>query len=141
MGVFCFGASPVHHHDQPPRRSREAQFTFIALNPARLLSKWYGESNKMADAYFSLAHKLAPTVLFIDEIDCLFRAAAQGAHEHEATSMLKAQFLSLWDGLRKNRSAENTIEEAPQHELPNGSSASQVMDQRPQLHATAAAEP
>jgi SpoVK/Ycf46/Vps4 family AAA+-type ATPase len=83
--------------------AREAGFTFIALNPARLLSKWYGESNKLCDAYFSLAHKLAPTIIFIDEIDCLFRhrggAGAGGGHEHEATSMLKAQFLSLWDGL------------------------------------------
>ena len=78
--------------------AHEAKFTFICLNPARLLSKWYGESNKLADAYFSLAHKLAPSILFIDEIDCLFRTRG-GAHEHEATSMLKAQFLSLWDGL------------------------------------------
>ena len=53
--------------------AREAKFTFICLNPARLLSKWYGESNKFADAYFSLANKLAPSILFIDEIDCLFR--------------------------------------------------------------------
>lgn len=83
----------------------EAKFSFICLNPARLLSKWYGESNKFADAYFSLAHKLAPSILFIDEIDCIFRtrgrggAGAGGHAEHEATSMLKAQFLSLWDGL------------------------------------------
>jgi len=80
----------------------EAKFSFICLNPARLLSKWYGESNKFADAYFSLAHKLAPSILFIDEIDCIFRTRGTrggGGHEHEATAMLKAQFLSLWDGL------------------------------------------
>jgi SpoVK/Ycf46/Vps4 family AAA+-type ATPase len=82
--------------------AREAKFTFICLNPARLLSKWYGESNKFAEAYFGLANKLAPSILFIDEIDCLFRTrggGGGGGHEHEATSMLKAQFLSLWDGL------------------------------------------
>jgi SpoVK/Ycf46/Vps4 family AAA+-type ATPase len=81
--------------------AREARFTFICLNPARLLSKWYGESNKFAESYFSLANKLAPSILFIDEIDCLFRtrARAGAGTEHEATSMLKAQFLSLWDGL------------------------------------------
>lgn len=113
------------------------------VNPARLLSKYYGESNKFAEAYFSLAHKLSPAILFIDEIDCMFRTRNGTGHEHEAraatpplaatrpvalrltrslralppfravcrwrrccavfswqaTSMLKAQFLSLWDGL------------------------------------------
>ena len=87
--------------------SRESHFTFICLNPARLLSKWYGESNKFAEAYFSLAHKLAPSILFIDEVDCLFRtrAGGGGGNEHEATSMLKAQFLSLWDGAPRLRRA------------------------------------
>lgn len=75
----------------------QAHFTFLNLNPARLLSKWYGESNKYAEAYFTLAYKLAPAIIFIDEIDCLFPSGR--VNEHEATSMLKAQFLSLWDGL------------------------------------------
>ena len=80
--------------------AREAKFTFIALNPARLLSKWYGESNRLAEAYFWLANKLAPSILFIDEIDCLFRTRQGGGNgEHEATSILKAQILSLWDVL------------------------------------------
>ncbi|KAL1527552.1 hypothetical protein AB1Y20_008940 [Prymnesium parvum] len=77
--------------------AKEAHFTFINLNPARLLSKWYGESNKYAEAYFSLAHKLAPSILFIDEIDCLFSSGH--TNEHEATATLRAQFLQLWDGL------------------------------------------
>ena len=86
--------------------AREAKFTFICLNPARLLSKWYGESNKFADAYFSLANKLAPSILFIDEIDCLFRTKGR---EHEATAMLKAQFLSLWDGLLSPNSPQIVV--------------------------------
>ncbi|KAL3912749.1 MAG: hypothetical protein SGPRY_008228, partial [Prymnesium sp.] len=77
--------------------AKEARFTFINLNPARLLSKWYGESNKFAEAYFTLAEKLAPSIIFIDEIDCLFASGRSG--EHEATSTLRAQFLMLWDGL------------------------------------------
>ena len=97
--------------------AREAKFTFIALNPAWLLSKWYGESNKLADSYFSLAHKLAPSIIFIDEIDCLFRHRSGGGPagggggdgEHEATAMLKAQFLSLWDGLLTSASSQVVV--------------------------------
>ena len=90
--------------------AKEASFTFIALNPARLLSKWYGESNRFAQAYFTLANKLAPAILFIDEIDCLFRSRG---HEHEATSMLKAQFLSLWDGLLSPSTTQVTAADGP----------------------------
>jgi len=86
--------------------AREAKFAFITLNPARLCSKWYGESNKFAEAYFSLAHKLAPCVLFIDEIDCLF---AGGSSEHEATAMLRSQFLTLWDGLLSPSAASTPV--------------------------------
>ena len=77
--------------------AKEASVAFINVNIARLLSKWYGESNKYAYAYFSLAAKLAPSILFVDEIDCLFSSRLQG--EHEATAMLRALILSLWDGL------------------------------------------
>lgn len=52
----------------------------------------------MAEAYFTLAHKLAPAILFVDEIDCLF-PRQRGAGEHEATAALRSQFLSLWDGM------------------------------------------
>lgn len=86
--------------------AREAKFAFITLNPARLCSKWYGESNKFAEAYFSLAHKLAPCVLFIDEIDCLF---ARKGNEHEATAMLRSQFLTLWDGLLSPSTAATPV--------------------------------
>ena len=69
--------------------AREARFTFLCVNLARLFSKWYGESNKFAEAYFSLARKLAPSLIFIDEVDCVF---SKGRHqEHEATSVRHTQ--------------------------------------------------
>merc|ERR1719244_140042 len=77
--------------------AREAGARFINLDISSLTDKWYGESQKIAGAIFTLAKKIQPCIVFIDEIDSLLRVRSQ--QDHEATSMIKAQFLQLWDGL------------------------------------------
>lgn len=70
---------------------------FINLQPSTLTDKWYGESQKLTAAVFSLAVKIQPCIIFIDEIDSFLRN--RSSMDHEATAMMKAQFMSLWDGL------------------------------------------
>uniref|UniRef100_A0AAR2ING1 Outer mitochondrial transmembrane helix translocase n=1 Tax=Pygocentrus nattereri TaxID=42514 RepID=A0AAR2ING1_PYGNA len=70
---------------------------FINLQASTLTDKWYGESQKLTAAVFSLAVKLQPCIIFIDEIDSFLRN--RSSLDHEATAMMKAQFMSLWDGL------------------------------------------
>ncbi len=41
---------------------------FINLQPSTLTDKWYGESQKLTAAVFSLAVKIQPCIVFIDEI-------------------------------------------------------------------------
>lgn len=77
--------------------AHEAGTFFINLDVSLLTDKWYGESQKLARAVFSLAMKLQPCIIFIDEIDSFLRARTTS--DHEATAMMKAQFMSLWDGL------------------------------------------
>jgi len=77
--------------------AREAGTYFINLDLSILTDKWYGESQKLATAVFTLAVKLQPCIIFIDEIDSFLRA--RNSSDHEATAMMKAQFMSLWDGL------------------------------------------
>lgn len=72
-------------------------FRFINLDISALTDKWYGESQKLAAAVFTLAIKIQPCIIFIDEIDTFLRK--RETHDHEATSMMKAQFMILWDGL------------------------------------------
>lgn len=77
--------------------AREAGARFINLEVAMLTDKWYGESQKLAKAVFTLAKKIQPCIIFIDEIDSFLRS--RDTHDHEATAMVKAQFMTLWDGL------------------------------------------
>ncbi|OAD57013.1 ATPase family AAA domain-containing protein 1-A [Eufriesea mexicana] len=77
--------------------AKEAKTCFINLDVSILTDKWYGESQKLTAAVFSLAVKLQPCIIFIDEIDSFLRV--RNSQDHEATAMMKAQFMSFWDGL------------------------------------------
>ncbi|VDM60120.1 unnamed protein product [Angiostrongylus costaricensis] len=76
--------------------ARAAGCRFINLQVSSLTDKWYGESQKLAAAVFSVAQKFQPTIIFIDEIDSFLRD--RQSYDHEATAMMKAQFMTLWDG-------------------------------------------
>lgn len=77
--------------------AHESGASFINLHISTLTEKWYGDSNKLVRAVFSLAHKLQPAIIFIDEIDAVLGTRRSG--EHEASGMVKAEFMTLWDGL------------------------------------------
>jgi SpoVK/Ycf46/Vps4 family AAA+-type ATPase len=61
------------------------------------MNKYFGESNKIVAAVFSLAYKIAPCVIFIDEIDAFLRQ--RGGVDDSAWISLKAEFMTLWDGM------------------------------------------
>ncbi|CCH43578.1 Cell division cycle protein 48 [Wickerhamomyces ciferrii] len=77
--------------------AKESGANFISIRMSSIMDKWYGESNKMVDAVFSLAAKLQPCIIFIDEIDSFLRERQSA--DHEVTATLKAEFMTLWDGL------------------------------------------
>jgi SpoVK/Ycf46/Vps4 family AAA+-type ATPase len=51
-----------------------------------------GESEKYVRAAFTLAEKIQPAIIFIDEIDAFMRH--RRADDHEAVANTKAEFLS-----------------------------------------------
>jgi len=77
--------------------AKESGATFINIAASVLTNKWFGESNKLVAGLFSLARKTQPSIIFIDEVDSFLRERSKG--DHEATAMIKAEFMTLWDGL------------------------------------------
>lgn len=80
--------------------AKESGAFFLLIRMLTVMDKWYGESNKIVDAIFSLANKLQPCIIFIDEIDSFLRD--RSSTDHEVSSLLKAEFMTLWDGLVSN---------------------------------------
>lgn len=96
-GVLLYGPPGCGKTMLAKALARESGACFINLHISTLTEKWYGDSNKLVAAVFSLARKLQPCIVFIDEIDAVLGQRRSG--EHEASGMVKAEFMTHWDGL------------------------------------------
>ncbi|MDX1631780.1 MAG: CDC48 family AAA ATPase [Thermoanaerobaculia bacterium] len=82
--------------------AREAEANFIATKSSDLLSKWYGESEQQVSRLFARARQVAPTVIFLDEIDSLApQRGAGGSTDIAATERVVNTILSELDGLEE----------------------------------------
>lgn len=72
--------------------ARESKMNFINLTCSSIFDKYVGESEKMLRGAFSLAEKIAPCIIFVDEMDSLTRD--RKSDDHESTYSIKAEFLS-----------------------------------------------
>jgi transitional endoplasmic reticulum ATPase len=81
--------------------AREAEANFIATKSSDLLSKWYGESEQQIARLFNRARQVAPTIIFIDELDSLVPARGGGLGEPQVTERVVNTSLSEMDGLEE----------------------------------------
>ncbi|WP_230483487.1 CDC48 family AAA ATPase [Sphingomonas sp. Leaf21] len=84
--------------------AREAEANFIATKSSDLLSKWYGESEQQITKLFARARQVAPTVIFIDELDSLVPARGGGLGEPQVTERVVNTILAEMDGLEELQS-------------------------------------
>lgn len=76
----------------------ESGANLLNIPISAITSKWFGEGEKLTRAIFTLASKLAPCIIFIDEVDCIL-GKRDSSNEHEAMRKIKNEFMTMWDGL------------------------------------------
>jgi AAA+ superfamily predicted ATPase len=82
--------------------AKESGASMLEVSAASINDKYVGQSEKNVQALFSLARKLAPCVIFLDEADALLAARRSGSTRAAYRETI-TQFLREWDGLTGSR--------------------------------------
>ncbi|QIW96824.1 hypothetical protein AMS68_002342 [Peltaster fructicola] len=78
--------------------AKESKATVLEVSGAQVYEKYVGEGEKMVRAVFTLAKKLSPCVVFIDEADALFGTRNSASNRSTHRELIN-QFLREWDGM------------------------------------------
>ncbi|GMJ05859.1 hypothetical protein like AT4G02480 [Hibiscus trionum] len=98
-GILLFGPPGTGKTMLAKAVATDAGANFINISMSSITSKWFGEGEKYVKAVFSLASKIAPSVVFVDEVDSML-GRRENPGEHEAMRKMKNEFMVNWDGLR-----------------------------------------
>ncbi|RKO94894.1 AAA-domain-containing protein, partial [Caulochytrium protostelioides] len=96
-GMLLFGPPGTGKTMLARAVAAESGAAFLNVQMSRITNMYVGESEKLVKAIFTLARKLQPCVIFIDEMDALLRARSSHNHGYETKNI--NEFMQEWDGI------------------------------------------
>lgn len=87
--------------------SHHMEATFFNVSADQLLSKYFGESEKIVSRLFQRAYELSPSLIFVDDFEALLLSREQGISGAEGRVL--REFLNQMDGLKTKKSDELVI--------------------------------
>ncbi|MDD3316560.1 MAG: CDC48 family AAA ATPase [Methanosarcina sp.] len=102
-GVLLYGPPGTGKTLLAKAIAHESDANFITAKGSDLLSKWYGESEKRIAEVFTRARQVAPSIIYLDELDSLAPIRGASAIEPQVTARILNQLLSEMDGLEELR--------------------------------------
>ncbi|XP_012540501.2 ATPase family protein 2 homolog isoform X2 [Monomorium pharaonis] len=100
-GVLMFGPPGCSKTMIAKALATESKVNFLNIRGPELFSKWVGESEKAVREVFRKARQVAPSIIFIDEIDALGgeRGSSSGGSGSNVQERVLAQLLTELDGI------------------------------------------
>jgi len=97
-GILLYGPPGIGKTLLAKAVAHESSANFISIKGPEVMSKWVGESEKAVRELFKKARQVAPTIVFLDEIDSIAprRGTYSGSH---VTDSVVNQLLTSIDGL------------------------------------------
>ncbi|CAI0452575.1 unnamed protein product [Linum tenue] len=111
-GVLLYGPPGTGKTMLAKAIAKESGAVFINVRVSNLMSKWFGDAQKLVAAVFSLAYKLQPAIIFIDEVDSFL--GQRRSTDQEAMANMKTEFMALWDGFTTDQLDEAILRRLPQ---------------------------
>jgi SpoVK/Ycf46/Vps4 family AAA+-type ATPase len=81
--------------------AKQSRATVLEVSGSDVFEMFVGEGEKNVRAIFTLARKLSPCIVFIDEADAIFGARSSHSSRTSHRELIN-QFLREWDGMSSN---------------------------------------
>ena len=97
-GILLYGPPGIGKTLLAKAVANESKANFISIKGPEVMSKWVGESEKAVRELFKKARQVAPTIVFLDELDAIAPRRGTYAGSHVTDSVVN-QLLTSIDGL------------------------------------------